>query len=247
MISLIKTFLPISAVFVSVILVGCGGGTDGSGLKTYEGNVSSKEGRVLSGVNVTIETTGESSVTNSNGQFVIKSDAYGAEVPFILESSEFENRFILKDITESSARITMDISVDTATDIIEVNNVRIRAWFAGLCDQFFENREVIRQANRVPPGTVCSLNVEVLGDGGRLSSIPVVLEVAACEPGSPWRDIKTVQTGEGPRAGSAEINFEFRDSASFCRYRVRVDTPARNSRFAVYPIDTFSEQEFQDK
>ncbi len=230
-----------------LFLGGCGGGTSGSGLRTYEGRVSSTTGEALPGVIVTIETTGDSSVTDSEGAFVIKSDASGDGVPFLLESPEFKNRFVIENVPDESARISMDLTVNTVTDAVHVENVRIRAWFAGLCDQYFENREVIRQANHVPSATVCSLNVEVLGDGQRLENVPVSLEVAACPPGSEWRTIKSVTTGAESHAGSAEINFEFQDSQTFCRYRVKVDTNSRNAKFATYPIDTFSEQEYFGK
>jgi len=237
-------FISLCAVF---FLAGCGGGTSGSGVKSYEGTVTTKEGLEMSGVSVTIESTGDSSTTDASGKFAIQSDAYGPEVPLLFESPVFQNRFVLRNVPVDSARITMDVTVDTKTDTIEVNNIGLRAKFAGLCDYYFENREIIRQANQVPRGTRCSLNVEVLGDGERLSDIPVVLEVAACDPGSLWSQVKEVKTGNGPHAGSAEINFEFQDSNDFCRYRVRVDNGDRNARSPSYPIDTFSEQAYSRK
>lgn len=232
---------------VFLAFCGCGGGTSGSGIKTYEGTVSTTDGRALTGVHITIEATGDNSFTDANGAFAIKSDASGQEVSFLLESPEFENRFVLQDIPSDSSGITVEVTVDTETDVIQVSNVTLRAWFAGLCDQYFENREIIRQANRIPKGTVCSLNVEVLGDGKRLPNIPLALEYAACEPGSPWRVLQNASTGAGPRAGSAEINFEFKDSEQFCRYRVVLTERIGNSQVASYPIDTFSEQEFFEK
>lgn len=236
------------AVFLLCLLIGgCGGGTSGSGIKTYEGRVASVAGSALPGVNVTIESTGDSAVTDTLGAFVLKSDAFGAEVPFLIESPEFQNRFVLRDVEEESSRITMEVTVNTVTDEVEVNNVTVRAQFAGLCDYYFENREIIRQANRVPPGTVCSLNVQVLGDGRRLTGVPVTLQYAGCEFGAPWNGLQTVITGEGAHAGSAEINFEFKDSNEYCRYRVLVPVGAGSSSFSTYPIDTFTEQEYFGK
>lgn len=166
-------------------------------------------------------------------------------MPFFLESPEFENRFILKDIPKDSSRIALDITVNTETDAIEVKNIRVRAGFAGLCDYYFENREIIRQSNRVPPGTICSLNVEVMGDGRRLEKVPVALQYAGCQPGSTWKTLLTVNTGEGKHAGSAEVNFEYKDSAVFCRYRVVA--PVGATPFGTCPIDTFTEQEYYRK
>lgn len=235
----------ISILFLIALFNGCGGGTSGSGLKTYEGNIETTDGRALAGVNITIETTGDSSVTDNSGGFTIKSDAHGHEVPFLLESTEFQNHFILKDIPEDSSRITLTVTVNTRTDTIEVSNIRVRAQFAGLCDFYFENREIIRQSNRVPPDTICSLSVEVLGEGRRLVDVPVALQYASCEANAEWKTLVTTYTGSGEHAGSAEINFEFKDSAEFCRYRVLA--PVNGSTFGTYPIDTFTEQEYFGK
>ncbi len=225
-----------------LLLSNCGGGTSGSGLHTYEGKIDSTEGNSLSGVNITIESTGDSTTTNDNGEFLIESEASGEEVPFLLKSPTFENRFILKDIPEDSSRITFDITVDTKSDTVQVNNVRVKARFAGLCDYYFENREIIRQANRVPIGTICSLNVEVLGDGRRLSNVPVALQYASCKPRAEWKTIKAVNTGELRHAGSVEINFEYIDSEEYCRYRIVA--PVGGHPQGIYPIDTFTEQEY---
>lgn len=221
--------------------------SSGSGVSSYEGNVSTSEGRSLSNVSVTIETTGDSTVTDEQGEFAIDSDAGGKEVPFLLESSSFTSRFTLKDIPEETSRITMQIILDPNTGISEVRNVNVGAWFAGLCDIYFENREVIRQANRVPPGTVCSLNVRVFGDGRPLRHIPIALEYSACTLGSEWKLLQTTQTGEGRHQGYAEINFPFIDSAEYCRYRVVAPYNDSKRRPVTYPIDTLTEQEYVRK
>lgn len=224
---------------------GCGGGTSGSGLHSYSGTVSDTGGRGISGVSVTIESTGDHADTDAAGGFVIHSEAFGGEVPFLLEAPDFVSRFSLKEIPESSFHVSVDVTVDTMTDLVEVKNISVRAWFAGLCDRYFENREVIRQANQVPAGTICSLNVEVLGDGRRLSQVPVSLEYASCDEGAVWQVVKEVSTGSGAHAGSVEINFPFESSETHCRYRVVVPSAPSNvlPRAVHYPIDTFAEQE----
>ncbi len=226
-------------------ITGCGGGTSGSGLKSFDGMLVNRSGAALGGVLITIETTGDSAVTDADGHFVIISDVYGDEVTFLIESDEIRRKFSLKDVPQDSSRYTVDVTLDTGSDFIKVSNIRVNARFAGLCDYYFENREIIRQSNRVPEGTVCSLNVDVLSDGRRLENIPVILQYARCEPNSRWNTILVTKTGERERAGSAEVNFVYVDSPEFCRYRVV--SPSDSEPFASYPIDTFSEQEFFSK
>lgn len=223
-----------------LLLIGCGGGTSGSGIKTFEGRVQAQNGVSISGVSVTIEETGESTVTDGEGRFTLASEADGPDVAFLVETPMQERRFTLREISDDNARIALNIVFQPSS--IDVTHLDLRARFAGLCDHYFENREIIRQANRVPPGTVCSINVEVVGDGSRLGKIPVALEYAACSADSQWNTLALVSTGEGRHQGFAEINFEYKDSKEFCRYRVRVLEELGSGLFVTYPIDTFTEQ-----
>jgi len=231
-----------------ILLSGCGGGTSGSGLRTYYGKVSGNDGAPISGVAVTIENTGDSALTDSAGNFSISSPKISNEVLFLFNSPDFSNRFSLKTHSRRAARIYLDVLVDAETQNLQVSQVSLHAWFAGLCDHYFENREVLRQANQVPPGTVCSLNVKVQGDGKRLANIPVELQYAGCEPGAEWTTIALAYTGSGRHAGAAEINFEYLNSPEYCRYRAFVNVADRNQLSVEYPIESYEEQRFrQDK
>lgn len=229
---------------VAFFFVSCGGGTSGSGLKTYQGTVTTVDNKALPQVAVTIEDTGDSSFTNNEGQFAIKSNASGSEVRFLLESPQFSSRFTLKDIPDESSRIEMTVTVDPETQSTQVSNVSVRAWMAGTCDFYFENREVIRQSNRVPTGTVCSLNVRILGDGSPLANVPVALQYSSCAPHSTWETLLVTQTGSGSHTGAAELNFQFIDSETFCRYRIIAPFGVQGITGVTYPIDTFTEQEY---
>lgn len=233
--------------FVVVLLlaaVGCGGGTDGSGIKTYEGHISENNGQSLADVLVTIESTGDSGVSDKDGNFQFRSDAEGPEVPFVLQSSRFTSRFLVRDIPAESSRVRLELIVDPQTSVTEVRQLHVRAWFAGLCDHYFENGAVIRQANRVPEGTECSINVRVFGDGQPLASVPVALQYSACTPGAQWETLVTASTGDGQHQGYAEVNFSFVDSPQFCRYRIVAPYQIEGISPVAYPIDTFSEQKY---
>ncbi len=226
-------------------LSACGGGTSGSGLKTFDGKVMSSDGQPLSGVVVSIESSNETAVTDTDGVFSLTSSASGEQVDFRIESAEFSTGFSLAAVSDDNARIALAITVDTVADTLEVDHVRLRAWFAGVCDLYFENSAVIRQANRVPRGTVCSLNVEVLGAGHRLGGIPVALQYSRCEEGSTWETLTVVRTDTGVHQGAAELNFVYTSSPEFCRYRVVAPAGAGgDGPVSYYPIDTFAEQAF---
>ncbi len=230
--------------WIILLLASCGGGTSGSGLKTYQGRVITPFNEALSEVAVTIEDTGDSSVTDVNGRFSIKSNAAGATVRFLLESPDFTTRFTLIDIPDESSRIGMRVTVNPQTNETTVKNLSVRTWMAGYCEPFFESREVIRQIKNVPDGTECSLNVRVLRDGQPVADLPIALQYSSCEPGSSWQLLRESRTGTGNHQGAAELNFGFIDSSEFCRYRVIAPYNGPNTPGVPYPIDTFTEQEF---
>ena len=237
-------FQVLASLFLLLLLNGCGGGTSGSGLKSYDGIVASTDGTPLTGVNVTITSTGDSGVTNEKGEFSIASHASGDAVEILLESPMFSNSFVVKNVPTTSSRVRVNVKVDTAQNTVQVEEFGVRAGIVGLCDTYFENNEVIRQANEVPKGTICTIKLKVYGDGDLRSHIPVALQYAACPQGSPWTTLATGMTGVGTELGSEKLSFTFIDSPEFCRYRVIAPYKFQNYRGVKYPLETFSYQRY---
>lgn len=242
-----KLFCLVSASIFLTFGLGCGGGTSGSGIRSFEGDITDESGSPLGNVRVTITATGDSALTDASGQFLIESDAGGSEVPFILESPKFLAHFTLSGINQDSSRVSVRLKVDTKTDEVEISHFSVKVGIVGACNVYFENGEVIRQANRVPPGTRCAMNIQVLGDGVPRGNIPVALQYNSCTPGGTWETLQQTVTGIGKFRGEASLDFEFIDSATFCRYRVVAPFNYGNYRPVAYPIDTFTEQEFSAK
>jgi hypothetical protein len=76
-------------------------------------------------------------------------------------------------------------------------------------------------------------------------SVQLVLEYSSCDESQEWTPIAVAQTGSGRSAGAAEINFEFKNTPEFCRYRVVLQQAIGKFPFVTYPIDTLTEQEIQ--
>lgn len=231
---------------ILLIPLGCGGGTSGSGLQTISGNITSTLGAKLGGVQVTVENTGDTGVSNAKGQFEVTTDSGDTQLDLLLESPKFISRY--RVASQRNSRSSVAIQINTDTDEATGVHLSLSVGVVGLCDYYFENtssiQQSIRQSNRVPADTTCSLNVELLGDGQRLADFPVVLEYSRCEENSPWYEVAAVRTGVSEHAGSAEIDFVFQDSADFCRYRVRPIVDGTGFPMVSYPIDTFTEQGF---
>lgn len=234
----LKSFV---VLITSIVLTSCGGGTSGTGMNTYEGRVGYDNGAPIEGATLTVESTGDSTTTNANGEFAVNSKAFGPEVAILAETSSFSERITVRNVFEEHSRIRVDVTIDSIRQHASTTDFNVKAQFVGLCDVYFENRAIIRQANHVPQGTVCTLRVDLLADGERLDGATIALQYATCEPNSRWETLQTSQTGiEGP--GEAKISFEYKSSKEFCRYRIVAPFRLGNAWPIYYPIDTFAEQ-----
>ncbi len=229
--------------WLTLLAGGCGGGTSGTGIKSYEGVVKNAvNDEPLPNVTVTEEETGASTVTDPRGQFLLVSEAKGEELQFHLESDEFESRFIVHNVPEESARVTVEVAVDVQEHSIQVEQLSMRAGMVGACDRYFENHDVIRQSNRVPSNTLCTLKAIVLGDGQRRSNVPVALQVRACQIGAEWRTLQVVKTDSGVHRGVAQISFPYLDSISYCQYRLVAPFEYKDYRPVTFPLHTYTAQ-----
>lgn len=235
-------------LFLSIVLLlchaACGGGTSGSGIKTYEGRVYTTAGDNITDARVLIEDTGDSAYTDDQGIFRLQSEVSESEVTFLIETDQLTVRFPVKNTSDDYSSVQLDVRIDLQTSKVHARELELDAWFAGLCDYYFENREIIRQANAVPAGTICSLNVRLRGDGRLLADTPVAVQYAGCEEKALWHTKAISRTGTDRHTGYAEINFEFIDSPEYCRYRVIAPYGPSSMKPVVYPIDTFTEQKF---
>lgn len=202
-------------------------------------------GAPVQGAVVTVESTGDSTTTDANGDFELHSSASGPEVVLLAETATFSDRVKIRNVIEEHSRIRVNLTIDAVEQRASKTDFNVRAQFVGACDYYFENSAVIRQANHVPEGTVCTLRVDLLAEGERLDGASVALQYASCEPNATWRTIQTATTGaEGP--GETKISFEYVSSAEFCRYRVVAPYKFSNAWPIYYPIDTFAEQATHD-
>jgi hypothetical protein len=135
----------------------CGGGTSGSGLNVYEGQVVLNDGKSIAGAVITIESSGDSTTSKANGKFRLFSGASGDQVVLLAETATLTKRVSLRNIFEEHSRVRVQIVMDQRPTDRAPQHFNVRTYMAGLCDAYFENRETIRQSNRFPFGTVCTI------------------------------------------------------------------------------------------
>ena len=125
-----KTRMPSSRVFLlSVcsalwILLGCGGGTRGTGGVTFDGKVVVGTSGPVAGAQVTVLNTGDSDITDAEGNFLIQTDEV-TTLQVSVRAGEREGTTTIGDIPEGKSRVTATLVVDE-TGSVQSKDVSIR-------------------------------------------------------------------------------------------------------------------------
>jgi len=72
------------------------------------------------------------------------SDVEGLEVAFLVEAGGLMARFSIKNAEQESARIKLEITIDSKTSEVTAHEIEVGAGFVGLCNHYFENAQTIR-------------------------------------------------------------------------------------------------------
>ena len=117
------------ALLVSVLLLGCGGGTTGTGstgASDFRGRIALDNGTPLSGVEVTVSETGESAITDENGNFQFEATFTGAEVNLFLETSGLQGTLNLGEIPDNSiVEVDIVVGIQGNTITITLNSLTV--------------------------------------------------------------------------------------------------------------------------
>jgi hypothetical protein len=236
-----KHFLTIIFLAFAFCWIGCGGGSSGTGTKVIGGSVRSEKDQPISGALVTILNNGDSAVTDSQGVFAIESKVEDAEIQLEIQTATFRDTVEVSNTIDDSARIELDVTVDEEDNSASVEDVSATAKIVGFCDFAFENRSIIRQSNKLKPGTQCTLKVSVETKKRPVTRAPFVIQARGCAGLLPWL---TEAQGTTRRNGIGQLQFTFQDDAPHCEYRVVVPYQLKGVKSVIFPIHTFSKQEF---
>lgn len=111
----------IAALFV--LVVGCGGGTGGTGLQDYQGKILTKSLAPVAGAEVTIVQTGDSAVTDERGEFLIRTELDGGDVGLLIEGSDFSSQVVLPDIPAQATIVVVTLELDEVTKTVSTKDI----------------------------------------------------------------------------------------------------------------------------
>lgn len=130
-----KTLLVLGLLILGLSnLSGCGGGSGGTGSsQRLFGNVSTSDstrsslrrGVPISGLQVTVLETGDSAVTDQNGDYEIFTEITDSVVDFLFEGQGFDSTVVIEDIDVSALNIEIDFEANPSTESISVSRIVI--------------------------------------------------------------------------------------------------------------------------
>lgn len=112
-----------------LLLVGCGGGTTGTGgtgSSDYNGRVLTDAGSPVSGALVTLLESGDSSSTDSNGSFSIPSDIDAPSVTLLVESEANQGQVVVDELPSGPKEVSVEVTINRASREVKLTSKRVR-------------------------------------------------------------------------------------------------------------------------
>lgn len=118
------------AAYLSIVVPGCGGGSEGSGFKTFQGTIlDSSDSSPIANLQVTLAETGESASTDAQGMFTLVSNSNlgGSSATLLLDGgSSISTSVAVDGLPSGEAQISVKVAVDRNRNSARVTEVQIR-------------------------------------------------------------------------------------------------------------------------
>ena len=241
---LLRLFLMI--IFSLTMFAGCGGGSAGTGLgsSSIEGRIL-QQGQPVEGATVTVLETGDSAITDANGSFEIpvseSLENYTLEI-------QYQNSTQQVPVSSSSSDSIINVEIDV-DDIennppppLEVKEIQLAGKIVGICDQYFENKKVIRQSNSAPQGVECTAKVNITSESKAVGGVRFAVQHRNCDAKSKWNTDAVSETSVKYSPGTGQLQFKFFDDQTHCHYRIIAPFETEGIKTQSILIETFTAQ-----
>lgn len=237
--------MKIKVFILSIIILficACGGGSAGTGTTTVSGQVRDLQDQPINGVTVTIINTGDSSITNNNGEFSILTSAKD-DLQLELNSQNGSDVINISNTEGFVSEIQVDVKLDPQSGKVQdYGDVSLSAGIYGACDRYFENTQIIRQSNALRTGAICTIKVWLSERGVAKGGVPIGLEAAGCAEIRPWKTENQVTSSS---SGVTQMQFEFKNDPSHCQYRIIAPYTSNAKKQKSIYIHTLAKQDYE--
>lgn len=117
-------FIVLLISIVSLSL-GCGGGTSGTGVKEFEGSLTTLGGDPVVGARITLVESGTTVTTDSQGKFALSGDLPEGQVALQVETNGVTNTVTISQLPRGEAAVNVELQLNQQTSSVTATNVII--------------------------------------------------------------------------------------------------------------------------
>ncbi|MBX7137324.1 MAG: hypothetical protein K1X83_05010 [Oligoflexia bacterium] len=107
-----KIWQKVLLVFLTCLMVSCGGGSKGTGGEVLKGRLLSLTGEPQAGISVVLPTTGDQDLSNAQGDFLIQTELTEGRIEVLLEGQDFSVIVYIHDVPAGTRRIEITLVLD---------------------------------------------------------------------------------------------------------------------------------------
>ncbi len=121
----LTTYLLIASF--TLVYVSCaGGGTSGTGGQNFLGRMVSSDQTPLANVTITILESGDSGVTDANGNFLIEADTAGGDLNFEFVRSDINTSLLIPAIPADAELVTLELEYSPPENKVTPKKIEIK-------------------------------------------------------------------------------------------------------------------------
>lgn len=122
----ISLVIAVGSLILFLALANCaGGGSAGTGLKVFTGQVVATDGSPLAGVEISVVDTGDAVLTQDDGNFQIETEIGGGDIQVNITSQGVISSVTLTELPEGDAAVGLSLQVNKDTNEVESVDVTI--------------------------------------------------------------------------------------------------------------------------
>lgn len=102
--------------FIAAIgIIGCGGGTTGTGGTNFTGSILDAGGAPLSSVRVQIAGTDQGATTDSNGNFEFNAEVVQQDIEVVFETGQVTTNLLIQEVPGEASSLIIDVVIDESS------------------------------------------------------------------------------------------------------------------------------------
>lgn len=121
-----STILQLLIPFCFATLFACGGGSTGTGVKTFIGDISFPDGAPVAQVSVVIPASGAQTATDNAGHFEVDTELESGDSQVNFVAQGVESSVEIEAVPEGNAEINMEVVLDEPSLTVASANVEIK-------------------------------------------------------------------------------------------------------------------------